>query len=214
MKKFALCLSLALCVMAMSAYAEENPVATTSPSVASSNEEKTAPVLSQEELLKEAIAKMPTDNYVENISAEEMHKRLEAGRTEDILYIKFDEENVLVYEYLSKDSAACEQLLYASPKEMMLNCYSNNEATIKQLYKSVRKHKSERNLIDGMKVAGAKSTPTTIEHGKVYKLWYQKVKADNRIVRVKRRGFNLPIPIGIGFPIGGGRHRPHIGIGL
>ena len=213
MKKIALGLSLALCVMAMSAYAEENPAATTSPSVASGGEEA-VPVLNQEELLKEAIAKMPTDNYVENISAEEMHKRLEAGRTEDILYIKFDEENVLVYEYLAKDSAACEQLLYASPKEMMLNCYSNNAATINQLYKSVKKHKSERNLIDGMKIAGAKSAPTTIEHGKIYKLWYQKVKADNRIVHVKRRGFNLPIPIGIGFPIGGGRHRPHIGIGL
>lgn len=181
-------------------------------------EKRIAAVTSSEEAentisTAELISRMPTDKQVEKIDAKEMQARLEKGCAEDFAYFKFSDEEVLVYELLAGDKATCQELFFATPKENMVNVYTNNKNTMKSLWKAFKSKNGEWDAENGYKLAGAKSPVQKLENGgEIYKLWYQKVKADSRRVKVGRSG--LPVPISIDIPIGRGRHRPRIGIGL
>lgn len=208
MKKTVL-LCAALCILGTTAYADgayprvDNPSTTATAAV----QYETTPTP------QEYAEKMPTDRKIEIIDTKEMQARLENGKAEDFLYLKFADDTVLVYEALADDKAFCQELLMASPKELIVNVYTNNKKTMKTLWKAIKANKGEWDAVGGYRLAGAKSPVNELENGgEVYRMWYQKVKADGRRVKVRRRGFGLPISIGI--PVGHGHHRPHIGIGL
>lgn len=215
MNKYTLILSVALCTFSFTAFAAESvnadkgtPTVNSIPKVETAKEKYLKPVS-----LEEAIVKMPKANLKEIISAQEMQDRLHAQPSGDKLYLKFDEKNVLVYELLPNDKASLAELLQASPKEHIINAYTNSQNLNKLFWKTVKGKMGDAKAIGGYKTAGAKSPDTKLENGtQICRLWYEWVKSTNQTIKIRRRGFGLPI--GIGLPIGGGRHRPHIGIGL
>ncbi|MCQ2372836.1 MAG: hypothetical protein MJ050_02025 [Phascolarctobacterium sp.] len=234
MKKIALLLSAALCTFSLQALAADSTTSTEEAKESARLEQKFAnddkqegfakrlvPEESQkdekqsEETLAEVIAQMPADNYVETISAVQMRERLEKNPAEDLLYMKINEETVLVYEGLLGDKASCSQLVYASPNEHIINVYSNSPKLSKQMWKVVKSNKGEWKAVGGYTVVGAKSPEVKLENGgTMCKFWFEKVKSDSRRLKIKRRGLGLPVSIGATIPIGGGHHRPRIGIGL
>lgn len=215
MNKFTVILSAALCAISITAFAADadktnkvTPSINSAPKVEDFRAKDMKPVS-----LEEAIAKMPKADLKETISAQEMMNKLREQPNEKLLYLKFDEKNVLVYELLPNDKAGLAELLQASPKEHIINVYTNSGKLNKLLWKVVKGRMGDDKAIGGFKIAGAQSPEQKLESGsQIYKLWYEWVKSDNKTIKFRRRGFGLPI--GIGIPIGGGRHRPHIGIGL
>ena len=66
---------------------------------------------------------------METISAAEMNERLQAGDSEDLLYVKIKEDRVEVYQGLAADRSLRKQLILTMPNTEMLRLYTNNKAT-------------------------------------------------------------------------------------
>lgn len=210
MKKMLILFSLLLGTMASTAFASEG-IPVRNPDQPAVKTESVA--TEQQEQLD--YAKLPSDKFVGTISLEEMDKNLQEGKLDDVLYLKHDAETVLVFKYLAKDKASCTQMLYALPKKHIYEVYSNNQVTSNTFYKVINEYKGDKKNIDGYKTAGAKSPKQLLANGgEVHKFWFELVKAEHRQIRFGRRGLGLPIGIGMNIPIGHGRHRPRIGIGL
>ncbi len=208
MRKIALLLCSALCMLNLQAGAAQEPQGQA--------EKVNAVTVAKEEPASltpaEVAEQLPKENYLETISYADMQACLQKGIPENKLYLKVGEEIVLVYQNLAKDRAACAQIVCGTPKDYIINCYTNNKDVSSTMYKAL-KDRNNGLLSGGYRIVGAKSPTTQVENkGKIYKFWYEKLKYNG--YKVRSRGFSLPIGIGIGIPVGGGHHRPHIGIGL
>ena len=145
------------------------------------------------------------------ISAAEMNERLQAGDSEDLLYVKIKEDRVEVYHGLAEDRSLRKQLILTMPNTEMLRLYTNNKATFAQMNKMLSDYESSNTNFNGYKIITDKDTPKKLENGgKIYRLWFMKIEREKQS---RRGGWNFPIGIGIG--IGGGHHHhgPWIGVG-
>ena len=145
------------------------------------------------------------------ISAAEMNERLQAGNSEDLLYVKIKEDRVEVYQGLAADRSLRKQLILTMPNTEMLRLYTNNKATFAQMNKMLSDYESSNANFNGYKIITDKDTPKKLENGgKIYRLWFMKIEREKQS---RRGGWNFPIGIGIG--IGGGHHHhgPWIGVG-
>lgn len=148
---------------------------------------------------------------METISASEMNERLQAGDSEDLLYVKIKEDRVEVYQGLATDRSLRKQLILTMPNTEMLRLYTNNKATFAQMNKMLSDYESSNANFNGYKIITDKDTPKKLENGgKIYRLWFMKIEREKQS---RRGGWNFPIGIGIG--IGGGHHHhgPWIGVG-
>lgn len=147
----------------------------------------------------------------ETISATEMNERLQAGDSDDLLYVKIKEDRVEVYQGLAADRSLRKQLILTMPNTEMLRLYTNNKATFAQMNKMLSDYESSNANFNGYKIITDKDTPKKLENGgKIYRLWFMKIEREKQS---RRGGWNFPIGIGIG--IGGGHHHhgPWIGVG-
>lgn len=147
---------------------------------------------------------------METISAAEMNERLQVGSSEDLLYVKINEDMVEVYQGLATDRSLRKQLILTMPNTEMLRLYTNNKATFAQINKMLSDYESSNANFNGYKIITDKDTPKKLENGgKIYRLWFMKIEREKQS---RRGGWNFPIGIGIG--IGGGHHHgPWIGVG-
>ena len=67
---------------------------------------------------------------VETISAAVMNERLQAGDSDDLLYVKIKEDRVEVYQGLAADRSLRKQLILTMPNTEMLRLYTNNKACL------------------------------------------------------------------------------------
>ena len=136
---------------------------------------------------------------IETISAAKMNERLQAGDSDDLLYVKIKEDRVEVYQGLATDRSLRKQLILTMPNTEMLRLYTNNKDTFAQMNKMLSDYESSNTNFNGYKIITDKDTP-------------KKLKIE-REKQSRRGGWNFPIGIGIG--IGGGHHHhgPWIGVG-
>ena len=141
---------------------------------------------------------------VETISAAVMNERLQAGDSDDLLYVKIKEDRVEVYQGLAADRSLRKQLILT-----MLRLYTNNKATFAQMNKMLSDYEISNANFNGYKIITDKDTPKKLENGgKIYRLWFMKIEREKQS---RKGGWNFPIGIGIG----GGHHHhgPWIGVG-
>lgn len=146
------------------------------------------------------------------INVNEMEQQLITKDTsEDLLYIKFKDEQVEVYDDLIKNRSLRKQLIIELPNTEMLRLYTTNKATYEQMSRMLLDYEEDNYNFDGYKIITDVDQPRKLENGnKVYRFWFMKIKRE----KASRRGVNFPIGIGIG--IGGGHHHHHgpwIGVG-
>ena len=147
----------------------------------------------------------------ETISVDVMNERLQAGSSDDLLYVKIKDDRVEVYQGLAADRSLRKQLIIALPNTEMLRLYTNNKATFEQMNKMLSDYERNNTNFNGYKIITDKDTPKKLEDGtKIYRLWFMKIEREKA---ARRGGWNFPIGIGIG--IGGGHHHhgPWIGVG-
>lgn len=151
---------------------------------------------------------MPKANIVGVVAQAEMDEAL-AGETKDNLYLRYSEDEIVVFNKLGKDNAACSQILFACPMDQIFEVYTNDKASYKKMYSVVRSRMIRENNGAGFTVVTDKSPVTKLDEKKaIYRFWFKKAKAVN-VVNQHRGGFRLPIGIGIGI----GHHR-HGGISV
>lgn len=146
------------------------------------------------------------------ISVNEMEQQLTTKDTsEDLLYIKFKDEQVEVYEDLIKNRSLRKQLIIELPNTEMLRLYTTNKSTYEQMSRMLLDYEEDNYNFDGYKIITDVDQPRKLDNGnKVYRFWFMKIQRE----KASRRGVNFPIGIGIG--IGGGHHHHHgpwIGVG-
>lgn len=146
----------------------------------------------------------------ETINVDVMNERLQAGSTDDLLYVKIKDNSVEVYQGLAADRSLRKQLIIALPNTEMLRLYTNNKATFEQMNKMLSDYERNNTNFNGYKIITDKDNPKKLENGtKIYRLWFMKIEREKA---ARRGGWNLPIGIGIG--IGSGHHHgPWIGVG-
>ena len=147
----------------------------------------------------------------ETISVDVMNERLQAGNTDDLLYVKVKEDRVEVYKGLAADRSLRKQLIITLPNTEMLRLYTNNKATFEQMNKMLSDYERANTNFNGYKIITDKDNPQKLDNGaKIYRCWFMKIEREKA---ARRGGWNFPIGIGIG--IGGGHHHhgPWIGVG-
>lgn len=152
---------------------------------------------------------MPSSVYKGEITVEEMEKRLHAAGPNSLLYIKHNKEKVMAFDYLAKDKASCRQIIFAAPHDEMVEAYTTDKKSFSQFWNTLRPYTNQWNLVDGYQVVCDKSPAVQLENkNKLYRLWFKKVKPDNRARRVEGGyGGGYPWwPIGIGVVIGRHSH--------
>lgn len=153
---------------------------------------------------------MPSDNFAGKTTATEMKEALKSDEANSLLYIKYSESKVLSFKDLAKDRGACRQIIYASPKDKILELYTNDKKVFNQMYKNLKAYTGEFNLVDGYKVVCDKSPAAKLDNGKtMYKFWFKKVKPDNRVVRVVGAPYAYDYPIHMGVYWGPRYYRHH-----
>lgn len=201
-----LLIGLAVCTMCSAVFAAEQV----------SGSSNTAPntVATQEK--KNDISKyMPSNIFLGEISVEEMDKRLKEEGPNDYVYLKCEPEKVLVFRALAKDRASCKQILYLSPRDEMIEVYTNDKKSFNQFWNTIRPYSSEWNLADGCQVACDKSPEINLGNNhSMYRIWYKKIEPENKAYRVERiyvqpRPVYWPVSIGISW--GHHRHYGHPG---
>ena len=103
---------------------------------------------------------------IETISATEMNERLQAGDSDDLLYVKIKEDRVEVYQGLAADRSLRKQLILTMPNTEMLRLYTNNKATFAQMNKMLSDYESSNANFNGYKIITDKDTPKKLENGK------------------------------------------------
>ena len=145
------------------------------------------------------------------ITMEEMEQRCQNTSTsEDLLYVKLKEEQVEVYEGLSKNRSLRKHLIISLPNTEMLRLYTTNKATYEQMSRMLLDYEEDNYNFNGYKIITDVDQPRTLENGtKIYRFWFMKIQRE----KASRRSASFPIGIGIG--IGGGHHHhgPWIGVG-
>lgn len=144
------------------------------------------------------------------ITVEEMERRWsEQDADADLLYVKVKDDQVEVYEGLAKNRSLRKQLILQLPNAEMLRLYTLNKATYEQMSKMLLDYENDNTNFNGYKIITDKDLPRKLENGaQVYRFWFMKIERE----KASRRGWNVPIGIGIG--IGGHRHHgPWIGVG-
>lgn len=184
-----------------------------------------APIVEKYDFVYEMGKNMPTDVFAGEITAKEMENRLNSDDIDDRLYLKYSDDKVLSFTDLGEDRASCRQILYASPKNTILQFYTNDKKSAKQMLKTLKDYGGEWKLVDGYRVVSDKRPDVKLANGKViYRFWFKKVKPDNRAVRIV--GDYYPYPY-YGYPVdfywhpwyyrhgwyGPRHHRPHPGPG-
>lgn len=140
----------------------------------------------------------------EKITAAEMDKQLQTASA--ALYLKLNEDKVLVYQDTAKNRSLRKQLILNAPKDKILRLYTNDEKTFKQMSKMLRDYEQDNVDLGGYKVMTDVDLTKNLADGTtIYRFWFMKMQREKRDSR---------IPIGIGIGIGGGHHHPWIGIGL
>jgi len=128
---------------------------------------------------------MPTINLAGEITRAEMETRLRNDTKDDLLYMVGAGDKVISFKYLAEDRASCKQIVYASPVETMLEFYTNDKKVWNQMYKALHAYAGEWNLVDGYKVVADKHLVAKLDNKKeIYRIWFKKVKPDNRAVRI------------------------------
>lgn len=144
------------------------------------------------------------------ITVEEMESRWNTqSADEDVLYVKVKDGQVEVYEGLAKNRSLRKQLVLQLPNAEMLRLYTLHKETYEQMSKMLLDYESDNTNFNGYKIITDKDLPRKLENGaQVYRFWFMKIERE----KASRRGWNVPIGIGIG--IGGHRHHgPWIGVG-
>lgn len=149
---------------------------------------------------------------LEIITVDIMNERLKEGNTDELLFIKINDNRVEVYKDITKDRSLRKQIIITMPNAEMLRCYTNNKAVYEQMSKMLLDYEESNINFNGYKVITDKDTPQKLENNnKIYRFWFMKIERE----KTSRRS-GLPINIGIG--IGGHRHHhnggPFIGIGI
>ncbi len=141
----------------------------------------------------------------EKITLTEMNKRLQNIQG-DILYLKTDEDEVLVYKDTANNRSLRKQIILAAPESEMLRLYTNNKKTFEQMSKMLRDYENSNTSFGGYKIITDTDLPQNLEQDvQVYRFWFMKLAQEKHETR---------FPIGIGIGIGGGHHHgPWIGIG-
>ena len=144
------------------------------------------------------------------ITVEEMERRWpEQDSSEDLLYVKIKDEQVELYKGLAKNRSLRKQLILQLPNAEMLRLYTLNKATYEQMSKMLLDYEADNTNFNGYKIITDKDLPRKLDNGiQIYRFWFMKIERE----KASRRGWNVPIGIGIG--IGGHRHHgPWIGMG-
>lgn len=151
---------------------------------------------------------MPTINLVGEVTKEEMEARLHSDTSDDLLYMLGASEKIMTFRYLADDRASCKQIVFASPVETVIQFYTNDKKTWKQMYKTLHAYAGEWNLVDGYKVVADKHLVAKLDNKKaIYRIWFKKVKPDNRAVRVV--GYPTPYPYYYDYPVRVGLYWNH-----
>lgn len=150
-------------------------------------------------------SKNETELEPEIIVTAEMNQRLQNIQG-DILYLKTDEDKVLVYKDTANNRSLRKQIILAAPESEMLRLYTNNKKTFEQMSKMLRDYENSNTSFGGYKIITDTDLPQKLEQDiQVYRFWFMKLAQEKHETR---------FPIGIGIGIGGGHHHgPWIGIG-
>ncbi len=148
--------------------------------------------------------KTETELKTEKITLTEMQRRLQNIQG-DILYLKLNEDEALVYNDTSDNRSLRKQIILAAPESEMLRFYTNNKKTFQQMSKMLHDYESNNTSFGGYKIITDTDLPQKLDNNiQVYRFWFMKLAQEKHETR---------FPIGIGIGIGGHHHGPWIGIG-
>lgn len=166
-----LALGLAFCALCVPVYAEEANIGT-----------ETVP---KYDFTYEMGQNMPVDVFLGEITTEEMYKQLREELDSAKVYLKMDDK-ALVFQALSKDKASCKQILFAAPAEQFIEVYTNDKKSYNKFWSAIKPYTSEWRLVDGYQVACDKNQGLVLgENKNLFRIWFKKVKPDNRTYRVQ-----------------------------
>lgn len=143
---------------------------------------------------------LPTINLAGEYTREEMDARLRDDAPNDLLYMVGADDKIIGFKYLAEDRASCKQIVFASPAETLIQFYTNDKKVWNQMYRTLHSYVGEWNLVDGYKVVAEKHIVAKLDNKKeIYRIWFKKIKPDNRAVRVV--GAPAPYPYYYDYPV-------------